>query len=112
LREWCGFGSKLLGLSERDDNLLTSYFCTNKDDAPRSLLFDRKFVIGTIIALWKVDPGTAGLAGTVTLLASKRGGWIPFRHSLEGIDISRETSPPIRRFESRRFAALMTERYR
>ena len=27
-------------------------------------------VIGTIITLWKVDPGTAGLAGTVTLLAS------------------------------------------
>ena len=33
-------------------------------------------VIGTIIALWKVDPGTAGLAGTVTLLASAIGGWI------------------------------------
>src|SRR5947209_6125018 len=32
-------------------------------------------VIGTIIALWKVDPGTAGLAGTVTLLASAVGGW-------------------------------------
>jgi MFS family permease len=32
-------------------------------------------VIGTIIALWKVDPGTAGLAGTVTLLASAIGGW-------------------------------------
>src|SRR6202051_1295404 len=31
-------------------------------------------VIGTIIALWKVDPGTAGLAGTVTLLASAIGG--------------------------------------
>jgi len=33
-------------------------------------------VIGTIIALWKVDPGTAGLAGTVTLLASAVGGWL------------------------------------
>lgn len=32
-------------------------------------------VIGTIIALWKVDPGVAGLAGTVTLLASAIGGW-------------------------------------
>ena len=30
-------------------------------------------VIGTIIALWKVDAGTAGLAGTVTLLASAVG---------------------------------------
>ncbi|MGA2287470.1 MFS transporter [Bradyrhizobium sp.] len=33
-------------------------------------------VIGTIIALWKVDPGTAGLAGTATLLASAVGGWL------------------------------------
>src|SRR3981081_4486363 len=33
-------------------------------------------VIGTIIALWKVDPGTAGLAGTVTLWASAVGGWL------------------------------------
>src|SRR5260370_17194376 len=33
-------------------------------------------VIGTIIALWKLDPGTAGLAGTVTLLASAVGGWL------------------------------------
>ena len=33
-------------------------------------------VIGTIIALWKVAPGTAGLAGTVTLLASAVGGWL------------------------------------
>jgi MFS family permease len=33
-------------------------------------------VIGTVIALWKVDPGTAGLAGTVTLLASAVGGWL------------------------------------
>jgi MFS family permease len=33
-------------------------------------------VIGTIIALWQVDPGTAGLAGTVTLLASAVGGWL------------------------------------
>src|ERR1700682_6246184 len=33
-------------------------------------------VIATIIALWKVDPGTAGLAGTVTLLASAVGGWL------------------------------------
>ena len=32
-------------------------------------------VIGTIIKLWNVDPGTAGLAGTVTLLASAIGGW-------------------------------------
>src|SRR5437764_7475829 len=33
-------------------------------------------VIGTIIALWKVDPGYAGLAGTVTLLSSAIGGWL------------------------------------
>lgn len=33
-------------------------------------------VIGTIIALWKVDPGMAGFAGTVTLLASALGGWL------------------------------------
>jgi MFS family permease len=33
-------------------------------------------VIGTIITMWKVDPGTAGLAGTVTLLASAIGGWL------------------------------------
>ncbi len=34
-------------------------------------------VIGTIIALWKVDPGTAGLAGTVTLLASASAAGLP-----------------------------------
>src|SRR5258705_4193848 len=33
-------------------------------------------VIGTIIALWKVDAGTAGVACTVTLLASAVGGWL------------------------------------
>ncbi|MBV8926169.1 MAG: MFS transporter [Bradyrhizobium sp.] len=33
-------------------------------------------VIGTIIALWKVDAGSAGLAGTVTLLSSAVGGWL------------------------------------
>jgi MFS family permease len=33
-------------------------------------------VIGTIIAMWKVDPGTAARAGTVTLLASAVGGWL------------------------------------
>jgi MFS family permease len=33
-------------------------------------------VIGTIIAMWKVDPGSAGFAGTVTLLASAIGGWL------------------------------------
>jgi MFS family permease len=33
-------------------------------------------VIGTIITLWKVDPGMAGLAGTVTLLSSAIGGWL------------------------------------
>ena len=33
-------------------------------------------VIGTIIKLWNVDPGTAGLAVTVTLLASAIGGWL------------------------------------
>jgi MFS family permease len=32
-------------------------------------------VIGTIIKLWNVDAGVAGLAGTVTLLASAIGGW-------------------------------------
>src|ERR1700759_377953 len=31
-------------------------------------------VIGTIIAMWKVDPGYAGLAGTVTCLSSSVGG--------------------------------------
>src|ERR1700722_4774673 len=33
-------------------------------------------VIGTIIVLWKVDAGLAGLAGTVTLLSSAVGGWL------------------------------------
>jgi MFS family permease len=33
-------------------------------------------VIGTIITLWKVDAGVAGLAGTVTLLSSAIGGWL------------------------------------
>ena len=33
-------------------------------------------VIGTIIALWKVDQGLAGLAVTATLLASAIGGWM------------------------------------
>ena len=33
-------------------------------------------VIGTIITLWKVDAGFAGLAGTVTLLSSAIGGWL------------------------------------
>src|SRR4051812_32138834 len=33
-------------------------------------------VVGTIMALWKVEPGTAGLAGTVTLLSSAVGGWL------------------------------------
>src|SRR3954471_4344683 len=33
-------------------------------------------VIGTIIALWQVQRDTAGLAVTVTLLASAFGGWI------------------------------------
>ncbi|MBR1219321.1 MFS transporter [Bradyrhizobium sp. U87765 SZCCT0131] len=33
-------------------------------------------VIGTIIKLWNVDAGLAGLAGTVTLLASAIGGWV------------------------------------
>src|SRR5205814_10575592 len=28
------------------------------------------------ITLWKVDPGTAGIAGTVTLLSSAVGGWL------------------------------------
>lgn len=32
-------------------------------------------VIGTIITLWQVDRGMAGLAGTATLLASAFGGW-------------------------------------
>ncbi|MET0313857.1 MAG: MFS transporter [Hansschlegelia sp.] len=32
-------------------------------------------VIGTIIKLWNVDPGSAGLAATATLLASAIGGW-------------------------------------
>ena len=33
-------------------------------------------VIGTIIAMWKVDAGFAGFAGTVTLLSSAVGGWL------------------------------------
>src|SRR5215469_10523495 len=33
-------------------------------------------VIGTIITLWKVDAGAAGLAGTATLLSSAVGGWL------------------------------------
>jgi MFS family permease len=33
-------------------------------------------VLGVIIKQWSVDPGTAGLAGTVTLLASAVGGWL------------------------------------
>jgi MFS family permease len=33
-------------------------------------------VIGTIIKLWNVDPGAAGLAATATLLASAVGGWL------------------------------------
>jgi len=33
-------------------------------------------VIGTIITLWKIDAGSAGLAGTATLLASAIGGWL------------------------------------
>ncbi|PZU93590.1 MAG: MFS transporter [Chelatococcus sp.] len=33
-------------------------------------------VIGTIIKLWNVDAGVAGLAVTVTLLASALGGWV------------------------------------
>src|ERR1700749_579571 len=33
-------------------------------------------VIGTIITMWKVDAGYAGLAGTVTLLSSAIGGWL------------------------------------
>lgn len=33
-------------------------------------------VIGTIIRLWNVDAGSAGLAITVTLLASAIGGWL------------------------------------
>ena len=33
-------------------------------------------VIGTIIALWKVDRGMAGLAVTITLVVSAFGGWI------------------------------------
>src|SRR6201986_2470679 len=33
-------------------------------------------VIGTIITMWKVDAGSAGLAGTVTLLSSAIGGWL------------------------------------
>src|ERR1700680_4986912 len=33
-------------------------------------------VIGTIITLWKVDPGPPALAATVTLLPSAVGGWL------------------------------------
>src|SRR5260370_17655730 len=34
-------------------------------------------VVGTIITLWKVDPGTAGLPGTVTLFTSAVAGCLP-----------------------------------
>jgi MFS family permease len=33
------------------------------------------FVIPTVIALWSLSPGEAGLIGTVTLLVSSLGGW-------------------------------------
>jgi len=33
-------------------------------------------VIGTIIAVWKVDAAAAGLAGSATLLSSAIGGWL------------------------------------
>ena len=33
-------------------------------------------VIGTLIALWEIERGTAGLAVTVTLLSSALGGWL------------------------------------
>jgi MFS family permease len=33
-------------------------------------------VIGTIIAMWQVERGTAGLAVTVTLIVSAMGGWL------------------------------------
>ena len=33
-------------------------------------------VVGTIISMWHVDRGVAGLAVTATLLASAFGGWI------------------------------------
>lgn len=33
-------------------------------------------VVGTIITMWKVDPASAGFAGTLTLLASAVGGWL------------------------------------
>jgi hypothetical protein len=33
------------------------------------------FVIPTVIALWNLSPGEAGLIGTVTLLVSSLGGW-------------------------------------
>jgi MFS family permease len=33
------------------------------------------FVIPTLIALWKISPGEAGLLGTVTLVVSAFGGW-------------------------------------
>lgn len=33
-------------------------------------------VIGTLIGIWQVDRGTAGLAVTVTLLSSALGGWL------------------------------------
>jgi MFS family permease len=36
----------------------------------------RQLVIGTIIKLWNVDAGSAGLALTVALLSSALGGWL------------------------------------
>jgi len=61
-----------MNLSERR----TFWACAS---AGRSTAWDfmiYPLVIGTITTLWKVDAGTAGLAGTVTLLASAVGGWL------------------------------------
>src|SRR5579871_6094162 len=38
-------------------------------------------VVGTIITMWKVDAGYAGLAGAVMLLSSAVGGWLGDRKS-------------------------------
>ena len=50
-------------------------------------------VIGTIIKLWNVDAGTAGLAGTVTLLASALGGWGAGTSPIGSVASARCSSP-------------------
>lgn len=81
--------SEAIKASELDDTSLTGFF--KEMTPPERRTFWACFVgwtldamdfmiyplvIGTIITLWSVDRGTAGLAVTVTLLASAVGGWL------------------------------------